>query len=205
MTATLKRLFSSAVKAELDGYDARQEVLDLLPDSYASWDPFAQAQHLETNVLLPGYILSSQGDRMAMGHSVEGRFPFLDHRLAEFAATLPPRMKMNVLNEKHTLKRAAKGLVPESVTGRTKQPYRAPDAVSLLGKTAGKKRPEYVDDLLSLDRVQADGLFNPIAVGKLLKKFEKGRAIGIRDNMALVGILSTQLLIDQFTRSFRSF
>jgi asparagine synthase (glutamine-hydrolysing) len=204
MTSTVKRLFSSAVKAELDGYDAHQEVLDLLPDGYASWDPFAQAQHLEANVLLPGYILSSQGDRMAMGHSVEGRFPFLDHRVAEFAATMSPRMKMKVLNEKYALKRAARGLVPESVTGRTKQPYRAPDAVSLLGNTAGKKRPEYVDDLLSLDRIQADALFNPIAVGKLLKKFEKGRAIGIRDNMALVGILSTQLLIDQFTRSFRS-
>jgi asparagine synthase (glutamine-hydrolysing) len=204
MTSTLKRLYSPAVKAELDGYDAREEVLELLPDGYPEWDSFAQAQHLEATILMPGYILSSQGDRMAMGHSVEGRFPFLDHRVAEFAAAMPPRMKMKVLNEKHSLKRAARDLVPESVARRPKQPYRAPDAESFLGNAPGKRRPEYVDDLLSLERLQADGLFNPIAVDKLLKKFEQGRAIGIRDNMALVGVLSTQLLVEQFTRSFRS-
>ena len=113
-------------------------------------------------------------------------------------------MKMKALDEKHTLKRAARGLVPDSVTRRPKQPYRAPDAESFLGRAAGRGRPEYVDELLSLERIQADGLFNPIAVDKLLKKFEKGRAIGVRDNMALVGVISTQLLIEQFTRGFRS-
>jgi asparagine synthase (glutamine-hydrolysing) len=204
MTSTLKRLYSPAVKAELGGYDARDEALELLPESYSKWHPFAQAQHLEATILMPGYILSSQGDRMAMGHSVEGRFPFLDHRVAEFAAAMTPRMKMKALDEKHTLKRAARTLVPESVTKRAKQPYRAPDAESFLGHAAGRGRPEYVDELLSLERIQADGLFNPIAVDKLLKKFEKGRAIGVRDNMALVGVISTQLLIEQFTRGFRS-
>ena len=58
---------------------------------------------------------SSQGDRMAMAHSVEGRYPFLDHRVVRFAPALPPRLKMKVLNAKYLLKRSAAGLVPERI------------------------------------------------------------------------------------------
>ena len=89
------------------------------------WSPFCQAQYLESTIFLPGYLLSSQGDRMAMAHSVEGRFPFLDHRVAEFAARIPPRLKMKGLCEKYLLKRASRDYVPDSVVQRTKQPYRA--------------------------------------------------------------------------------
>jgi asparagine synthase (glutamine-hydrolysing) len=149
---------------------------------------------------MPGYILSSQGDRMGMAHSVEGRFPFLDHRVVESAAAMRPQLKMRALDEKYVLKRALGHLIPASVTRRPKQPYRAPDAVSLLGDADGRGRPEYVDELLSPARLREHGLFNPIAVDKLLRKFEKGRAIGIRDNMALVGIVSTQLLAENFIR-----
>ena len=153
---------------------------------------------------MPGYILSSQGDRMAMGHSVEGRFPFLDHRVVEFASGLPSRLKMKVLNEKYALKKALGDLIPTSVTKRPKQPYRAPDAVSLLGGVGSQHRPEYTDTLLSARSIEAAGLFDSVAVDKLLRKFERGKAIGVRDNMAVVGILSTQLLIHQFIENSRS-
>jgi asparagine synthase (glutamine-hydrolysing) len=135
---------------------------------------------------------------MTMAHSVEGRFPFLDHRVVEFAAKLPPQLKMKVLDEKHLLKRAAGHLIPESVIRRKKQPYRAPDAVSLLGDSEGRGRPAWADRVLSMDQVTRDGLFDPIAVDKLLRKFESGRALGVKDNMAVVGIASTQLLVDRF-------
>jgi asparagine synthase (glutamine-hydrolysing) len=141
---------------------------------------------------------------MAMGHSVEGRFPFLDHRVVEFAGRLPSRLKMKVLNEKYILKRAAGDLLPASVTKRPKQPYRAPEGTSLLGDAEGRGRPEWAEEVLALDRVRSDGLFNPMAVDKLVRKFERGRAIGIRDNMALVGIASTQVLMDRFVNNFRS-
>ena len=90
------------------------------------------------------------------------------------------------------------------MTSRPKQPYRAPDAVSFLGEAGGEGRLEFVDELLSLDRLQAGRLFNPIAVDRLPRKFERGRAIGVRDNMALVGILSTQLVGERFVDGFRS-
>src|SRR3954447_16815094 len=102
-----------------------------LPSHYSAWHPFCQAQYLESRYLLPGYILSSQGDRMAMANAVEGRYPFLDYRVMEFAAKLPPHLKMKVLNEKYLLKRAFGKYLPPSITKRPKQPYRAPEARSL--------------------------------------------------------------------------
>jgi asparagine synthase (glutamine-hydrolysing) len=199
MTSRLKLFFSDAVRTELNGYDACADLYERLPSSYTQWDPFAQAQYLETTGLLPGYILSSQGDRVAMAHAVEGRFPFLDHRVVEFAAALPARLKMKVLDEKHLLKRAFGGLVPPEVARRPKQPYRAPEAKSFVGNGRREDR-EYVDALLAPDRVAEDGVFDPGAVGKLVAKARVGEAIGIKDNMGFVGVLSTQLLIDRFIR-----
>ncbi len=198
LTARSKVFFSDAVRAETRGYDGYAELRALLPRGYSGWDPLGQAQYLETGHLLPGYILSSQGDRMAMAHSVEGRFPFLDHRVVEFASRLAPSLKLKVLDEKHLLKRCAKDLIPASVRRRSKQPYRAPDGKSFFHAA----RPGYVDQLLAPERVRRDGLFDPQAVAKLAGKFREGKAIGIKDNMALTGILSTELLVDQYITHF---
>jgi asparagine synthase (glutamine-hydrolysing) len=198
LTSRLKLFFSDALKAELSDRNVYDDIQPLLPEAYSAWKPFCQAQHLETSLLLPGYILSSQGDRMAMAHSVEGRFPFLDYRLAEFAAQLPPRWKMHGINEKFLLKRATRHLLPASVVERSKQPYRAPDAECFFASGARRDALDYVDALLSPERVRADGVFQPEAVAQLVEKFRSGRAIGVKDNMALVGILSTQILVDRF-------
>jgi asparagine synthase (glutamine-hydrolysing) len=194
MTAKLKAFFSDDVKAAIGDYDGYKECRRLLPAGFPRWSGFCQAQYFEAQYLLPGYILSSQGDRVAMAHSVEGRFPFLDYRVVEFASRIPPRLKMKVLDEKYLLKRCAQDWVPASVRTRHKQPYRAPEGKSFLGGSP----PVYVEDLLSPERIGKDGIFHPLAVQKLLDKFRQDRAIGIRDNLALVGILSTQLVVDQF-------
>ena len=198
LTSRLKRFFSHEVRAELEGHDVYADVREMLPDGYCDWSPLCQAQYLETAVLMPGYILSSQGDRMALAHGVEGRFPFLDHRVAELAARMPPRLKMKALNEKYILKRAARDLVPPEVLGRTKQPYRAPDAASFFDPHSQSAREDYVVELLSPGRIRDGGIFHPEAVDNLAEKARQGKVIGIKDNMALVGILSTQLLIEQF-------
>ena len=201
MTSKLKLLYSDRVRAELNGYDVYDELSSTLPSRFAAWDGFSRAQYLETAILLPGYILSAQGDRVAMAHSVEGRFPFLDHRVVQFAATLPPRLKMKVLNEKYILKRAAGHLIPPSVKRRPKQPYRAPEASSFVTPDAQGRLPEYVDSLLAPERVRDDGVFNPSAVSQLLAKVRAGKASGVRDNMAFVSVLSTQLVVDKFVRN----
>jgi asparagine synthase (glutamine-hydrolysing) len=200
LTAKLKTFFSDATRAEIARDDDYSKVRKRLPRAFTSWDSFCQAQYLETKYLLPGYILSSQGDRMGMAHSVEGRFPFLDHRVVEFASRLPVSLKMKVLNEKFLLKRSAAGLIPPSVAKRHKQPYRAPEACSFLEPAAC----DYMQDLLSPEQIRRDGIFDERSVALLLDKFQRGAAIGIKDNMGLVGIVSTQLLIHQFVNHLES-
>lgn len=195
LTSRLKLFFSDALAAELCDRQAYADLDPLTAGPYAAWHPFCQAQHLETSLLLPGYILSSQGDRMAMANSVEGRFPFLDYRVAEFAAQLPPRWKMAGIHEKSLLKHATRRLLPESVLKRTKQPYRAPEGECFFG---GSRELDYLEALLSPEQIRRDGIFRPEAVTHLVQKFRAGRVLGIKDNMALVGILSTQLLLDRF-------
>jgi len=195
LTARLKLLFSADFRAAIGKYDALGEIEEALPSEFGSWTHFAQAEHLETKYFLPGYLLSSQGDRMAMAHSVEGRYPFLDYRVVEFAAKLPVNLKMKVLNEKYLLKLACKELVPESILARRKQPYRAPDGRCFFDASA----PSYVPELLSPCAIKENGIFDAQAVCALVSKFRAGKASSVKDDMALVGVLSTQLLATQFT------
>jgi asparagine synthase (glutamine-hydrolysing) len=196
LTARLKVFFSDAVRSEVSPGEAFAEIERTLPERYSTWCPFNQAEYLESAHLLPGYILSSQGDRMAMAHSVEGRYPFLDYRVVEFAAKLPPNLKMKVLDQKHLLKRASNGLIPASIRRRPKQPYRAPEGKSFF--TSGM--PEYANELLSSHALQQNGIFDASAVSALVRKFKAGQVNGVKDNMALIGILSTQIVVDQFIK-----
>jgi asparagine synthase (glutamine-hydrolysing) len=137
---------------------------------------------------------------MAMANSVEGRYPFLDHRVIEFAAQVPTRWRLNGLTEKYILKQAARGSVPDAVIERPKQPYRAPISRCFFGPDA----PDYVADMLSESAIREAGLFDAAKVHRLMAKSQKqqGQLLSERENMAVVGILSTQLLHDQFIRNF---
>jgi len=90
------------------------------------------------------------------------------------------------------------GLLPASILKRTKQPYMAPDAKSFFND----KPLPYIDELLSEANLKSSGLFNPKAVQLLAKKCRQSPVLGFRDNMALVGIVSTLLLQDLFIKKF---
>jgi len=193
-TAGAKAFFSRDLRAALAGYDALGELRESLPAEFVRWHPLSQAQYLESAYLLPGYILSSQGDRVAMAHAVEGRFPFLDYRVVELGARIPPSLKLNGLREKHILRRSAQRLLPPAIANRTKQPYRAPDSQCF----AGPECPDYVARRLAAADLAGAGYFDPKAVERLLAKCRNGKFIGFRDNMAFVGVLSTQLWHREF-------
>ncbi len=194
------QFFSAEVKAALEGQRSYDALEELLPEAIHSWKPLNRDQYIEAHTLMSGYLLSSQGDRVAMANSIEGRFPFLDHRVIEFANQLPLRYKIMGLNEKYLLKRAMKGIIPEAIRSRSKQPYRAPDSQSFFNEG---KPVEYVGYLLGEERIKQAGYFDSRAVNRLVNKCGKGRAIGFADNMAFTGILSTMLLDEMYLRSSR--
>ena len=199
-TAQCKQFFSADFGARLRER-AEDALAASLPAAFGRWHPFNRAQYLELKTLMGGYLLSSQGDRMLMANSVEGRFPFLDHRVAEFAARLHPRVKMRALNEKALLKRAMGPHLPPGILQRHKQPYRSPDIPAFFGPGA----PAWVADLLGEDNLRRTGYFDPRKVGMLVSKARAGRAFAFRDNMALVGILSTQVWHHHFVDNFSQF
>ncbi|MDQ2643497.1 MAG: asparagine synthase (glutamine-hydrolyzing) [Myxococcota bacterium] len=189
------RFLSPAFKERLDGFDPIRAFLDTVPPAVKTWRPLARAQYLEIRTLLGGYLLSSQGDRMLMSNSIEGRFPFLDHRLLELSSRLPDRLKLNVLREKYLLKRYAAAILPKLVTERHKFPYRAPIAEALLGPGA----PSWSRELLSPEALEAVGIFDSKKIPALVARLRKATTPPSEaDNMALMAAATTQLLSQAF-------
>lgn len=172
-------------------------VTEKLPVNFNKWSGLAKSQFLETNIFMSGYLLSSQGDRVAMGNSVEGRYPFLDYRLIEFCSKLPDNYKLNSLNEKFILKKLSKGRIPESITKRSKQAYRAPISDSFCNADA----PPEIQEILSTDTIKDFGIFNPDKVNKLVSNINQKKNISEIDQMAITGIVSTQLLYKMFVKN----
>lgn len=169
-----------------------------LPPAFSRWTPLAQAQYLEITAFLSPYLLSSQGDRMAMGNSVEGRYPFLDYRMVQFAADLPDSMKLRSLKEKWLLKQLGAKLLPERIWQRGKKPYRAPIRQAFFARP-----PHYLADLLAEKNLAEAGDFNPAAVRALMDKAARLETLSEVDSMAVAGIISTQLLRQFFVKDFR--
>jgi asparagine synthase (glutamine-hydrolysing) len=170
-----------------------------LPEGYSSWSHLGQAQYLEVVTFLSTYLLSAQGDRMAMANSVEGRYPFLDYRVVEFSNRLPPGLKIPVLAEKWILRQFGRKLqLPPSIWQRRKKPYRAPVHRSFFTESV----PDYVKNMLSRKNIEQSGYFDYRAVDMLARKAQSGSGLSEIEDMALVGILSTQLLSDLYIKNF---
>ena len=197
-TTSGTHLFFSDDLASAAGQKPFVKLKTLWHDQLEGLDFFSRTQFVESRLLLGNYLLCSQGDRMAMAHSVEGRYPFLDHRLVEFACTIPPHLRMKALNEKNILKKAMVDLLPGGIVRRKKQPYMAPDILSFFGDN----EPEYIEYYLSKKMLSEAGFFKPKAVQRLLVKCRKKIRQGFRENMAFVGILSSQILYDTYVRHF---
>ncbi len=186
----IKKHFSGHIRDSVNVYDPLADLTAKLPDSFMEWSPLARAQWLETTVFMSGYLLSSQGDRMAMANSVEGRYPFLDYRIIEFCSSLPDKFKLKGLNEKYLLKKLMTGRIPETIVKRPKQPYRAPISSVFMGK----QKPAYVNEMLSEKMTRQADIFSFKSVSALLAKIEKTGTISEMDNMVLATVISTHLI-----------
>ena len=197
-TSKIKNFLSDDVKEIIKQQDIYEDLVRDLPESFNKWDYLAKAQYLEASIFLSNYLLSSQGDRVAMGNSVEIRLPYLDYRLVEFMGRVPSKWKIRGLNEKYILKKSFQGILPNSIVNRKKHPYRAPITKSFLNENS----LNYTQDVLSEFSLKKSGLFNPLSVKRFLDKIETKETTSERDEMALVGILSSQLIYEKFIASF---
>jgi asparagine synthase (glutamine-hydrolysing) len=176
------------------GSDYQIDIIPNLPEDFSKWDSIEKAQWLETTVFMSGYLLSTQGDRMGMANSIEGRYPFLDYRLIEFLAAIPPTLKLKGLNEKYLLKNLVNGKIPDTILNRSKQAYRAPISSVFMSD----KLPESIKYVLSEEYILKTGIFNPAMVKVLLSKTKQLKQATETENMAIVAIVSTQLIHYQF-------
>jgi asparagine synthase (glutamine-hydrolysing) len=197
LASPIKDFYAADFRAGMGSVDVMGALRGSLPVRFFGWSALNQAAYLEMTTMLSPYLLSSHGDRMAMAHGVEGRFPFLDHHLYEFAASLPTGSRLRGLREKEVLRRWAARILHRPIKDRRTQAYRAPDAPSFFGPRA----PDWISDHLSSDALLRVGVFSPGAVAGLMRRCSAGFATGFRENQALVGVLSTQLWHHQFIES----
>ncbi|MFN3694139.1 MAG: asparagine synthase (glutamine-hydrolyzing), partial [Ignavibacterium sp.] len=168
----LKNFFSEEFREKIKDYNGADEFLLKLPHDYDQWETLSKAQYLEITTFMSGYLLSSQGDRMAMGNSVELRVPYLDHRLIEYMSSVPAKYKIFGLNEKYILKKVFKDLLPKEILYRAKNPYRAPIRNSFFADNNFS-----AENILSDEKLIDAGVFNPSKVKMLLQKAKKSDSL----------------------------
>lgn len=190
----IKKHFSASVKEYLGDFSPLTDLNNRLPEGFDRWDDLSKAQWLETTIFMSGYLLSTQGDRMGMANSIEGRYPFLDYRLIEFCAGLPADYKLKGLKEKYLLKKVVKDKIPESILNRPKQPYRAPIKSVFLSENP----PGYVREMLSDTYTKKAGIFDHESVSLMIQRIDKTGVSSEVDNMVLAAVISTHLLNYQF-------
>ena len=166
----------------------------LVRDDAASLDPLDADLALELETRLPAWILVI-GDRTAMAHGVEMRVPFLDHRVVELVASLPPDVKMHGLREKAVLREAVRGLLPRRIVARRKQPFMTPVRDWFFGP--GSSPPTFVAEATSRLALEEAGLFEPAVVADLraaLDASKDGTLNRVRLELVMMLVLGTQLL-----------
>ena len=191
----LERIASPDLARTLSAHDPVAD-LDLPRDRLARMTPFDQTTYLAYRLRLANHQISPLGDRVTMASSVEGRYPFLDHRLVELAVRMPERHKLDGFREKRVLRAAFADMLPKAIVERSKQPFQAP-----LGSAILETGSSYVTEMLSAETTRAKGYFDPVAVTAMVERLRwysthQPNRIDhdrLQAELALVGILTTHV------------
>jgi asparagine synthase (glutamine-hydrolysing) len=168
----LRKLLRRGAFEQVAAQDPWAESLAHLGRVRSDW--IGALQYCDLNGYLPLDILTKV-DRMTMAHSIEARPPLLDHRLVEFAATIPARYRLREKTTKYLLKQAMRGVIPDSVIDRPKHGFAVPLAKWFRGELSGFAR----ETLLSPRSVQR-GLFQPAYIDHLIRLNDRGRDIDLQ-------------------------
>jgi asparagine synthase (glutamine-hydrolysing) len=156
------------------------------------WHPLNQSLYLGYKILLPGLLMNHKGDRPAMHHSLETRYPFLDEEVIDYCARIHPRYKLKgIRRDKHLLRLFARTILPESISERPKAMFRAPFANSFFDNP-----PSWAEQLLSEESLVRSGYFSVDGVTQARQTYhskKNGSYSRLSIEMGLTAVMSTQL------------
>ena len=157
------KLLSDQTKQYLQTNTQMHELTERMKPQLENRHPLNQSLYIETKTRLPGWILW-KSDRLSMAHSVEARVPFMDHQLVEFAAQLPPWLKLNGMDEKYILRKIMMGRLPEHPQSFKKRAFYTPIKEWFFTEDRVKSLHQY----MSVEKIDEVGIFNSKAVQEMI-------------------------------------
>lgn len=189
-----RELYSKEINEIFDRIDSLQHKIVNM-ERLRNRDILHRRSYLDYKLRLVTHLIADHGDRMSYANSVEGRYPFLDKNLVEFVSKIPPGLKLKGFDEKYILKKVARNRVPGEIVKREKFAFHAPGSPYLL-----KRNIEYINDLISYDRIKSQGYFNPDTVERLKKRYRsEGFHLNIPyENDLLIIVITFGVFLEEF-------
>ena len=170
----IKKLFySNVLREKFESFDSYQHFI-IRKERIKELSHFNKRSYIDMKLRLSNHLLSEHGDRMSYANSVEARYPFLDKRVIEFSARIPYRYKLKMYERKSILKEIYENKIPEEIRQRPKFAFIAPGGAEIL-----KQKNEYIQDMLSEERIKRQGFFHPKIVNKIRKSFLEGERVSV--------------------------
>jgi asparagine synthase (glutamine-hydrolysing) len=160
------------------------------PEEAVHWHRLQKLQYMDIKIRLPEFVNHSL-DRSSMSSGVEARVPFLDHELAGLCSRIPVGLKLHHLREKHILREAVRGIVPDPIIARMKQGLGSP-----MNRWWRSELPEFARQALSEASLRATGYFGPASIHGLRERHRSGLG---QYGSALNGVLAVQLRDNMFS------
>lgn len=189
-----KELFSQKVINHYDHYDCLNHFI-IDKNKMHGRDIIHRRSYIDFKLRLVDHLITDHGDRMAMANGVEVRYPFLDKNLVEFAATIPPYLKLNDSVEKYILREIARDIIPTEISKRSKFGFATPGSPYIINRNN-----QYINDLLSYENIKKQGYFNPNKVEALKSEYSKeGFYLNPPyDSDFLITVITFGIFLDQF-------
>jgi asparagine synthase (glutamine-hydrolysing) len=177
------QLLSNTLKSQLEN-ESTYSIFAKHLNATNAQHPLNRMLYVDTKLWLPDDLLA-RGDKTSMANSLEARVPLLDHHLVEFAAKVPPNLKLNGMKRKYLLKRVSARYLPDIIINRPKQGFPLP-IVTWFREEAR----EFVGDILSTSKINERGLYNASYVEQMLSEHNSGFA---DNSLILWGLLNVEL------------
>lgn len=191
---TKRALYSANLNEQYQDFDCfRRQLVN--KEKLYDRHPFNKRSYLDLKLRLADHLIADHCDRVNYANGIEGRYPFLDINVVEFIRTIPHDLKLNGMNEKYILKKIARRYLPREICDRQKYGWIAPGSPELL-----RSNTDWVNDLLSYDRIKRQGYFDPDTIERIKIAYRKDgfKLHASYENDLLIVVLTFSIFLDLF-------